>query len=135
MFKQEPVRWITWRGKHIPIGEDGKIIKFSKEDLETIKARGKIRMELDEIPSQSGKAFHLKEKYKDYVGYVGFRKLRDYYTSGPGTGKGSKGTHYIYQFDTRYYGKGRKNKLGLSLYADNAYDLEEKIIKQIKKEE
>lgn len=128
------IRWITWRGKHLPIGEDGKIIKFSKEDLETIKARGKLRMELDEYPSNSAKAFHLQEKYKDYVNWVDYVKVRDFYTSGPGTGKGSKGSHYTYQFNTKYYGKGKQDKLGRDLYADNAFDLEEKIIKEINRD-
>ena len=130
---QEPVRWITWRRKHLPVGADGKIMSLSKEDYETIKQRGKLRMELDEYPSNSGKAFHLKEKYKDYVNYVDYFKIRDYDTSGPGTGKGSPGSHYTYQFGTKFYGKGKKNKIGQDIYSDNAFDLEEKIIKAIKR--
>lgn len=32
-------RWITYKGKRLPIGEDGKILKISKDDIENMKKK------------------------------------------------------------------------------------------------
>lgn len=32
-------KWITYKGKRLPIGEDGKILKISKDDIENMKKK------------------------------------------------------------------------------------------------
>lgn len=67
---------------------------------------------------------NLKEKYSDFIIYVDYYKNREFYSSGPCTGKGSKGCKYIYT----YYGKLKNN---YDVDAESIEELEKKIIELI----
>ena len=69
------------------------------------------------------KAF--REKYKDNLYYVDYYKNRDFYTSGPCTGKGSKGTHYIWTYCAQLKIPGKS--YGEDFYANSLEELEEKV--------
>lgn len=73
------------------------------------------------------KVKQFKEKYKDYINYVEYYRNREYYTSGPGTGKGSKGTKYIYTYHASY----KQERLSESLFANSIEELEQMILKRI----
>lgn len=72
---------------------------------------------------------YLKNKYSDYIKYVSVFRNRDFYTSGPNTGKGSKGTHYIYTYDTIF--KRKDETIGELLFANSFEELEKMIVERI----
>ena len=74
----------------------------------------------------------LNDKYKDYIKHTDYFKVRDYWTSGPNTGRGSKGTHYEYTFYTTFIRDGQP--LNVSLFANSIDELEVKILDLIKEE-
>ena len=71
----------------------------------------------------------LLNKYKEYIKWIDITRNRDFYTSGPNTGKGSKGTKYIYSYHTSVKRNGES--IGYSIFADSMDNLENQIIKTI----
>ena len=41
MYGEEPAKWITWRGMHIPVNKDGKLLKLkvTREDYKNSKKK------------------------------------------------------------------------------------------------
>lgn len=78
------------------------------------------------------KVHELKNKYKDYTYFIEYYRNREYFTSGPCTGKGSKGTHYVYTYHTKL--KRNNTTLGEELFANSIEELEQMILKRINKE-
>lgn len=39
IYENQPTRWITWRGRRLPIGADGKILKVEQEQVNNLKSK------------------------------------------------------------------------------------------------
>lgn len=63
-MEQEVVRWITWRGRHIPIGKDGNIIIRGKTKELTNKEYEELSNEVDDLLTEEER----KELYYYTVG-------------------------------------------------------------------
>lgn len=76
MYEDEDIeRWITWRGKHIPIGKDGKIINKKYKDYNNEEDIAKLQKETDNLYKKL-----TKEEIKDLNGYTltDFLEINEY---------------------------------------------------------
>lgn len=121
-------RWVYIKGRGpVKIKNTSQYMNDLIRDESNLKLNHKFKYK-----NLKQKTDDLYEKYKDYVSRIIYYRNRDWATSGPNTGKGSKGTKYIYTFSTSIANKGDKG-LRESLFENSLEDLENKIKDRINK--
>ena len=61
----EVKRWITWKGRRLPIGQDGKIIKLNQDQVDALKNRKSfIDYGIDGVLATGAELKYANSKYR-----------------------------------------------------------------------